>query len=98
MKTVLPPLLLIGPSVSLSEAGVPFCTVQTLHFAAAPFPPLTRRHSETQIFMQFRSIRRSLAKNPILNKRLHLWGGEGQTDGEICPHVLNLRESLAFTH
>lgn len=44
VKTVLPPLLLIGPSVSLSEAGDPFCTVQTLHFVStAPFSFLPLR-------------------------------------------------------
>lgn len=35
---------------------------------------------------------------PALNKRLHLWRGEGQVNGEICPYVLNLRETLALLH
>ena len=55
----------------------------------------THAHSETQILMQqFLSICTSLAKNPVFNKRLHLWWGEGQANGEICPHVLNLGEAL----
>lgn len=32
-KILLPPLPFIGPSVSLSVAGIPFCTVQALHFS-----------------------------------------------------------------
>lgn len=53
---------------------------------------------DTNIHAQFLSVCPSLAKNPVLNKRLHLWWGEGQTNGEICPHVLNLRESPGLTH
>lgn len=33
VKSVLPPLLLIGPLLSFSEASIPFCTVPTLHFS-----------------------------------------------------------------
>lgn len=55
-------------------------------------------HRDTNIHAQFLSICPSLAKNPMFNKRLHLWWGEGQANGEICPHVLNLGEALALTH
>lgn len=99
VKTVLPPLLLIGPSVSPLEAGIPFCTTQALHFSPPLFSFLLlmgHKCRHTNIHAQF--LWHSLATKPMFNKRLHLWWGEGQANSEICPHVLNLGEELALTH
>ncbi len=86
VKTVLPPLLLIGPSVSLSEAGIPFCTAQALHFS----PPHnfhfswlrrhththTHTHSETQIFMHNFSLSAPLLPRTQCLIRDYIYGEE----------------------
>lgn len=50
VKTALPPLLLIGPSVFLSEAAIPFCTAPPLHFSQPHNFHFSSRR-ETKIFM-----------------------------------------------
>lgn len=51
-------------------------------------------HGEEPTFMP--SFSPSALHFTALNKRSHLWRGEGSARNERCPYVLNLRESLAL--
>lgn len=88
-----PPTPTSALSVSHSESAVPFCAAPTPHFiSATPFLFLTPRRRRTA-----RSEHPCTVSLPLLlNKRSHLWRGEGSAKSEIRPYVLNLRESLAL--
>ena len=70
-------------SAFLSEAAVPFfffffCAAPTLHSSPPAAISIPHANAETHsegadIHAPFLSICPSLAKNPMLNKRLHLW-------------------------
>lgn len=74
VKAVLPPLLLIGPiSVPLGSWHSILRCVGTSFLSTSQFPFLRHTRRDTNIHGQFLSICPSLAKNPVFNKRLHLW-------------------------
>lgn len=91
----------------LSEAAVPFFFfffAPTLHSsppAAISIPDANAEtHSEgADIHAPFLSLSAPHLPRTRCLIRDYIYGeGQGQANGEICPHVLNLGEALTLTH